>query len=167
MKKTHFAKSYKSDHLSSADVLEMIANGRAPIFTIDRGVEEVGIKVRGVKGDYKIIYFKDKGVKPMVLNRTNGHRISNFHPTKSPFIEDFGGIVIELYVDHKVNSHGEIVDGIRVKTKQPILNKTLPSITDERFAKALEAVKSGSYTKEQIKAAYSLTDTQKTKLNEL
>ena len=43
----------------------------------------------------------------------------------------------------------------------------LEGLSNERFEKALEAIKSGNYTKEELLENYLLTTTQKIKLNEL
>ena len=57
----------------------------------------------------------------------------------------------------------EIVGGIRIKDKQPV-KKQLPSISNERFEKLLEAIGSRSYTIQEAKSTYSFTETQLKKL---
>jgi hypothetical protein len=45
--------------------------------------------------------------------------------------------------------------------------KAKPELTPERFLKAIEAVKSGDFSPEELKAKYSLKEVQIAKLNEL
>jgi hypothetical protein len=45
--------------------------------------------------------------------------------------------------------------------------KAKPTLTPERFMKAIEAVKSGDYSPEELKEKYNLKEVQLTKLNEL
>ena len=45
--------------------------------------------------------------------------------------------------------------------------KTKPELTPERFLKAIEAVKSGDFTKEELQTKYNLKEVQINKLNEL
>jgi len=45
--------------------------------------------------------------------------------------------------------------------------KEKPTLTPERFLKAIEAVKSGDYSPEELKEKYNLKEVQLTKLNEL
>ncbi len=164
MKNAHYASSDNSDHLSAADVFEMEQNGQSTIVTIKKAGKEFA-KVAGKEGEYKILYFEED-VKPLVLNTINGERIANFHPTKSPMLFDWVGIKIELYADTKVKFGKKVVGGVRVRTKQPRLEpKPLPTITDDRFSKLLDAIEAGNYTKDKAIKSFSLTADQKQKLN--
>jgi len=114
MAKTHYRKAYKSDHLGVSDLEDFIEQEIALIFTIKQ-VKQGNTKVAGKSGFYNVAYFSDKGVKPLVLNATNAKRIASI--AGSPLIEDWKGIKIELYIDSKVKMLGEVVGGVRVKSK--------------------------------------------------
>jgi hypothetical protein len=75
--KHHYRNVFKSDHLSSADLEDLIENGTPLIFTISHAKQEIGAKVAGKKIDANIIYFKE-AIKPMVVNATNGKIIKSF-----------------------------------------------------------------------------------------
>ncbi len=160
--KTHFSKVFKSDHLGVLDLEEMLENGRNLVFTISHVKQEIGAKVAGKRIDANIAYFKEN-IKPLVLNATNSKRIKHF--AKSSFVEDWNDILIELYIDAGVKMKGEVVGGVRIRTKQPRLEpKPLPTITDDRFSKLLDAIEAGNYTKDKAIKSFSLTADQKQKL---
>jgi len=112
--KTHYRKVFKSDHLGSADLEEMIEEKKPLIFTIKEVKQEYDTQVAGRKINANIAYFKEK-VKPLVLNATNSKQVAEFAGSK--FVEDWAGITIELYIDTNVRMKGETVAGIRIKSK--------------------------------------------------
>lgn len=118
--KTHYRKVFKSDHLGSADLEEMIEEGKPLIFTIKEVKQEYGAKVAGRPTDANIAYFEGD-VKPMVLNATNSKQIAKF--TNSKWVEDWKGLTIELYIDQSVKMKGEVVGGVRIKPTLPNTNK--------------------------------------------
>lgn len=118
--KTHYRKVFKSDHLGSADLEELLEENVELIFTIKYVKQELKTKVAGKTMDANIAYFKEP-VKPLVLNATNSKQISKF--AKSPFVEDWKDITIELYIDPSVKMKGEVVGGVRIKPTQPNLKK--------------------------------------------
>jgi hypothetical protein len=150
-KKHHYRNVFKSDHLGSADLEDLIENGTPLIFTITHAKQEIGVKVAGKKIDANIIYFKEP-IKPMVVNATNGKIIKAF--TGSAFVEDWNNVLIELYIDENVKAvTGGLTQGVRIRPVQPRVN-TKPLFTSVNFAKAKEA----NATKEQIESRYTLTD---------
>jgi hypothetical protein len=120
--KTHFRKVFKSDHLGSADLEEFIEEGKPLMFTIKEVIQHQidpktkgsGIVVAGRRISANIAYFTDAKIKPLVLNATNSRIVKN--KTNSPFVEDWKGLVIELYIDRDVKMKGETVGGVRIKT---------------------------------------------------
>lgn len=116
-KKTHYRKVFKSDHLGSADLEEMIEEGKPLIFTISHVNQEFSTKVAGKKIDANIAYFKEK-IKPLVLNATNSKIVKQLSGG-SPWVEDWSGLQIELYIDPSIKWAGEVVGGVRVKDQPP------------------------------------------------
>lgn len=157
--KTHYRKVMKSDHLGTPDLEEMIEDGKPLIFTINQVRQEVGARVAGKKIDANIAYFKNPNTKPLVLNATNAKVLKKF--ANSPFVEDWSGLTIELFIDQNVKMKGEVVGGVRIKPIQPKV-KTKPIFTDANFEKA----KASNATIEQIKNAYSISSEVEQKYKE-
>jgi hypothetical protein len=124
--KTHYRKVYKSDHLGVADLEDYIEQGMDLKLTIREVRQEFGVRVAGKKGDFNIVYFQEVGVKPWVLNSGNAKIISKF--ARSPLLEDWVGLYIQLYIDKNVKFGGEIVGGVRILPHQP--KKSLPELTN-------------------------------------
>lgn len=153
--KTHYRKVFKSDHLGSADLEEMLEEGKRLIFTIKEVKQEYGAKVAGKKIDANIAYFKEP-IKPLVLNATNSKQMAKF--AKSKFVEDWAGITIELYIDHSVKMKGETFGGVRIKSELPVIKKPELTPKSQNWEKAKEAVKTGVTDLEGIRKHYTLTD---------
>jgi len=138
--KTHYRKVFKSDHLGSADLEEMIEEQKQLIFTIKEVKQEYGTKVAGKKIDANICYFKE-GIKPLVLNSTNSKQVAKF--ANSKFVEDWANLTIELFIDSSVKMKGEIVGGVRIRPTQPVIKKPELTPSHPRWEEAKEAVKNG------------------------
>ena len=162
---THYRKVFKSDHLGVADLEEYLEEGKSLVFTIREVKQEIGVSVAGRKGDHNIAYFKEE-IKPLVLNATNSARVRRFCKN-SAFIEHWKNVRIELFIDPSVKMKGEIVGGVRIKTRQPkIEEKKKVGISPASFLKAMEAVKKGTHTIAEVEAKYTLTPEQKASLDE-
>lgn len=62
------------------------------------------------------LYFRERGYKPMVCNKTNGTTIGEiYHSNK---VEDWEGKKIALYVA-QVNGFGKLTEGLRVRPYPP------------------------------------------------
>lgn len=125
MSKTHYRKVFKSDHLSSADLEDYQEKGDKLQFTISHVNQEMGAKVAGKTGNFNIAYFKED-IKPLVLNATNSKTLKAL--TGSAFVEDWNGILVQLYIDTNVQMMGSTVSGVRISPNSP---QTKPLITPE------------------------------------
>lgn len=162
--KTHYRKVFKSDHLGVADLEDLIEEGKKRlVFTIKEVKQELGVMVAGRKGNFNIAYFKEN-IKPLVLNATNSKVVKSFTKDKSPFVEDWKNIIIELYIDPSVKMKGDIVGGVRIKPNQPQISKPelTPSMTDE-WNRAIKHLQNNG-TISDIKKRYSLTINNEKKL---
>ncbi len=165
--KTHYRRLAKSNHLGVADLEDFIEQNRSLIFTIKEVKEELGVSVAGRKGDHLIAYFVEN-IKPLCLNMTNAKRIRSFAQAKSPFIEDWGNITIEFYIDESVKMKGEITGGVRIKTRQPKPKPTgKKPMSPKGFTAAMESVRKGDYTPAQIIEGYNLSEEQLNKLKSI
>ncbi|MGL6125767.1 hypothetical protein [Chryseobacterium artocarpi] len=120
--KTHFRKVYKSDHLGVADLEDYLEDGKRLVFKIREVKQELGATVAGKKGNFNIAYFEEN-IKPLVLNATNAAVLKGF--SGSSFVEDWKGLLIELFIDSTVKMKGDVVGGVRIVKRQPIIDADL------------------------------------------
>jgi hypothetical protein len=93
-----------------------------------------------------------KGQKPFILNSTNAKTIEAI--ADSPYIEDWAGLRITLYVA-RVSAFGSEVDALRVRKQAPKLPELTPK--HKRWDGAKKGLASGKVTIEQIKASFILS----------
>ena len=123
MSKTHYRKVFKSDHLGVADLEDLVEAKSNLVFTITHVQQEIGARVAGKKGNFNIAYFKEN-IKPFVLNAGNSKILKGFSGGSS-FVEDWGGITIQLYIDNNVRFGSEIVGGVRINPNPPKQRESL------------------------------------------
>ena len=144
--KTHWKKLNNPDYLgaySLDDTKEMKV-------TIEKVVKEMITGNGGKKEECTIAYMKDQ--KPMILNSTNCKIITKNFGT--PFIEDWKGKTITLYVA-LIKAFGEDnVEALRVK-----LETKLPELTPNhsKWMEAKKAILNNQVTTEQIRKKYTLS----------
>jgi hypothetical protein len=132
--------------------------GKALIFTIKEVKYEAGVDVSGTKMDGIFCYFIEN-IKPLKLNSTDNKILAGFAKknglvgSECHVIENWKGMLIELYVDRNVKMMGAITDGIRIKPLQPTIAKEKLNFSEVNF----EAAKKANATIEQIKVIYNLT----------
>lgn len=164
MSKTHYRAVAKSDHLGVADLEDFVEQGSDLIFTIKEVKQELGVMVAGKKGNFNIAYFVEK-IKPLVLNPTNGKILKLL--TKTPWIQDWSGVTIKLYIDENVSFGKERTGGVRIAMQLPQPKEIIKEkeyIDDARFSKALQSIKDGDFTKEKLLAKFVLTADQLKKI---
>lgn len=98
--------------------------------------------------------------KAMVCNRTNFKRLETFFGSFD--FNEYIGKQIVLGVE-KVKSPQGMTDALRFSTR-PLPKKGKPSISPERFAKALQAIADGKTTAEKLIADFNLTPDQHAKI---
>jgi hypothetical protein len=160
IKKQHYRAVFKSDHLGSADLEDLIEAKKSLVFTIKEVKQEFNVSVAGKKGNFNIAYFVEP-IKPLVLNATNSKLVKIF-AGGSPFVQDWKNIDVELYVDVNVKMKGETVSGVRILPTQPAIRKEKSFFTEANFEKA----KTANATIDQIKGMYQITKEMEDKYNE-
>lgn len=160
VEKTHYRKAFHSPYLSAADVVEPI------VLTVQRVCLEAD-KTKKTKELFNTCYFvereirKGEPLKPMILNATNSKMLKTI--TESPFIDDWAGATVTVYVDNNVRFGKETMDGLRIRHGVPIVQL----ISDKRFSDAINAIKADPTKKISISAAlakFTLTLEQKQEL---
>ncbi|WP_338506974.1 hypothetical protein VRB95_08400 [Erwinia aphidicola] len=124
--KTHYRKAFDSPYLSSADIVEPTA------LTISRVTLE-GDKTKKTKDVFNTAYFEERELrpgeklKPMILNATNSKALKNI--SGSPFIDDWSGVKVTVYVDANVRFGKESVEGLRIRPARVTKPSLTPSAT--------------------------------------
>lgn len=114
--KTHFRKAFDSPYLSSADIVE------PTVLTIQRVTLEPD-RTKKTKDLFNTAWFAEKEIrpgeklKPMILNATNSKTMRDL--TGQPFIEDWAGTRVTVYVEQGVKFGKETTDGLRIHKKRP------------------------------------------------
>lgn len=109
---THYRKVFDSPYLSSADIVEPTT------LTIGRVSQEPD-KTKKTKDTFNTAYFAERDLrpgeklKPMILNATNSKEMAKI--TGSPFIEDWQGIRVVVWVDKAVRFGKDTVEGLRIR----------------------------------------------------
>lgn len=120
--KTHYRKAFYSPYLSSADIVE------PTVLTIARATLESD-KTKKTKDVFNTAYFEEselrpgEKLKPMILNATNSKMLKSI--TGSPFLEDWVGVKVTVYVDKNVRFGKESVEGLRLspaRVSKPVLS---------------------------------------------
>ncbi|CFR14702.1 hypothetical protein [Yersinia frederiksenii] len=124
--KTHYRKAFDSPYLSSADIVE------PTVLTIARVTLESD-KSKKTKDRFNTAYFQEgeirKGekLKPMILNATNSKMMKTI--TGSPFIDDWIGAKVTVYVEPNVRFGKESVEGLRICPAAQVKKELVPSNT--------------------------------------
>ena len=119
--KTHYRKAFDSPYLSSADIVE------PTVLTIARVTLEKD-KTKKSGDIFNTAYFEERELrpgeklKPMILNATNSKTMKGI--TGSPFLEDWSGVKVTVFVDKNVRFGKESVEGLRIspaRVTKPLL----------------------------------------------
>jgi hypothetical protein len=160
--KTHYRKVFKSEHLGSADLEEMLEEKKKLVFTIKHVVQynlvpndrKSGVSVAGKRIGANIAFFTDK-TKPLVLNATNSKIMAKL--TGSKFVEEWRDVTIELYINSNVRFGNDTVSGVRIKDKFPVLEKHELTPDSRFWAKAQERALAKEATFESLNENYTIT----------
>lgn len=115
---THWKKLTNPDYLGAY----ALQPGEEIIVTIKDFKQDNVIGTGGTKELKTIVTFAEN-VKPMVLNRTNAKTITKLFGT--PYMEQWKGRQIQIFVESGIKAFGEIVDGIRVRPFLPKIEKPI------------------------------------------
>lgn len=148
--KKHWKQEFNYEYLGAQD----LPGGKNVILTI-AGFGRKDVKDQNGKTENCFIcMFKEKGVKPMVLNKTNCKTLQRIFAT--PYEVEWIGRNIELTTE-KVKAFGDVVDALRIVPKIPKLTKpTLEKGTDA-YANVLKYLTNEGATIDSVKLKYSLT----------
>lgn len=148
--KTHWKKLYNPNYMGAWSINQ----GQEIILTIE-SVRFEGVKgMKGRSEDCTVIYWK-QDQKPFILNKTNAKSITK--SIGSPYIEDWAGHNIKLYVDPNVEAFGDIVEALRVRSSKVTLKKESLTPSHPKWSAAQAALFAKNTTIEAIKKNYAIS----------
>lgn len=159
MEKTHWKKVFNSDYLGSCD----LEDGKDLKAVIKNVVVKKVKNTDGKDQDRNVAYFTDANIKPMVLNATNCKVVKKF--AKSPYINDWNNIPVQIYIKDDVRAFGDVTEGLRIRDFQPSLSKLRLNPSSPAWSHAITYLK-GSGTMEEIRKKYDLSESDEEKLKE-
>jgi hypothetical protein len=122
---THWKKLNNYDYLGAYS----LEPGKDMIATIDMVKKEVVTGTGGKKEECMVVTFKERDLKPMIFNRTNAKTVQKIYRT--PYIEEWAGRKIQIYIEPNIRVGGETVEGLRVRDFIPSAGNTVDlSCTD-------------------------------------
>lgn len=128
--KTHWKKLTNPDYLGAYS-LDNGNGGYSDLYaTIAYVKVENVIGTDGKREECTVAHFKERDLKPMILNTTNMKTLEKLF--KTPYIEDWANCRIWIYVE-SVKAFGEVVDALRIKKQvppEPSAAKTVPPCSD-------------------------------------
>lgn len=146
MSKTHWKKLSNPEYIGAY----WLPEGEDVTVVIDYVVREMITGTGGKKEECTVAHLKG-GVKPFILNATNSKTIAKLYGN---FIEDWVGKPITLFAS-TARLAGDTVECLRIR---PVVAKrAIPPIAPERFAKALAAIKAGTYTAHELNSKFVLS----------
>jgi len=151
--KTHWKRLMNPDYIGAY----WLPEGEDVTVVIDYVVREMITGTGGKKEECTVAHLK--GVKPFILNATNSKTIAKLY---GPYIEDWAGKRITLYAS-TTKMGGDTVECLRVRPQ--VAAKVAKPINQDRFTKAIAAIKAGTYTAMQLRAGAALSDAQEVALN--
>lgn len=161
--KTHYRRAFDSPYLSSADIVE------PTVVTIKCVKLEID-KTKKTKDYFNTAYFIEKEIrqgeelKPMILNATNSRTVRKL--ADSVFIEYWNNIPVTIYVDDKVRFGSSTVEGLRISSERPRMQKPAFSESHTAWEHAVAAyIRDGNFDK--IESRVVLTEAQKGKIKEM
>lgn len=137
---THWKKVYNPDYLGSWD----LEKGDVVVTIAYVKQDKIHNTSKNKKENVPVLFFVEE-IKPMIVNKTNGKRISKL--AKSPHIEKWQGLKIQVGVSQEKIA-GELTDVVRVREYINIQQQSAPTIDPNEIAMA----------KVNIEAAASLNE---------
>jgi len=152
--KTHWKKNFNYDYHGAYS----LNPNQEVVLTIDGVFRDIVTGQSGQKEECTIVNFVEKingEKKPMILNKTNCKVIEKLYGT--PYIEDWAGKKIKLYVDNNVKAFGDIVDALRIRPTIPVTKKPVLDTSSPKWDIAKKKVKEEGMTFDQIGKHYTIT----------
>lgn len=112
MSRTHWKQLQNNDWIGAY----ALQDGQDLTLTIDKAMQEQVTGNNGKREMCLTVHWVERDYKPMIVNRTNAKTITKV--TGSPYIEDWNGKQITLYVD-TTRLGSDIVECLRIRPYAP------------------------------------------------
>jgi hypothetical protein len=112
-KKTHWREIHNTDYLGAHD---LVSEGIDDIVLTIKSAKKKSVKDQNGKDEICLVC-EFEGSKPMIINATNSKAIEKVSGT--PFIEDWNGTRVTVYIQKGIIAFGKKVDGLRIKEFAP------------------------------------------------
>lgn len=109
---THWKKLTNPNYLGAY----AFEQGEEKTGTIDYVKAEMVMGADGKEEECIVCHFREKTLKPLILNKTNCKTISKLYNT--PYIENWAGKKITMQVK-QVKAFGDVTDAVRIKNVKP------------------------------------------------
>ena len=111
MEKHHWKKIVSDpNYLGEADFNE----GEEKIATIASVNQSETVVTAEGKSQKSVVHFAEN-LKPMILNVARSKSIEKV--AGSPYVEDWPGTRVQLYIEHNIKAFGELVSAVRVRPR--------------------------------------------------
>lgn len=147
--KTHWKKLTNPLYLGAYD----FQPGEERVLKITEVKRETVTGPEGKKEECTVAYLAKS--KPIILNSTNSKRITK--ALNTPYIEDWAGKTITVYVETGIRAFGDITDAIRIRPIAPKIEKEEVKPGHESWDNVLKAIQSGNATIEQVRSKFRLS----------
>ena len=141
---THWREFHETDYLGAHD---LVADGVKEVNLKITSAQKQTVKDQNGKNEVCLVC-NFEGSKPMILNATNCKAIEKVAST--PFIENWKGTTVSIYILEGIKAFGKVVDGLRIKEFAPKI--VIPQEEIDSDIKNLIACKN----LEELKVAYPL-----------
>lgn|SRR5690625_2451064 len=159
MSKTHWRTFHPTKYVGSQDFDE----NEEKIVTIDRAEHEKVEAEKGRSDDCLVVHFKEREVKPLIVNVTNSKAIAKV--SGSHYIEDWAGTRIALFT-MPVSAFGEQVMAVRVRQTAPKVSKPRMNPDHPKWEEVISKIQSGAATIGTVEKHYLLSGVARTMLEE-
>lgn len=157
MEKTHWKKVFDSAYLGSCD----LEDGKE-LKAIIKSVQVQTVKnTDGKEQERNVAIFTDSKIKPMILNATNCKVVKKF--AKSPYINDWVNIAVQIYIKDDVRAFGDVTEGLRLREIQPKFEKPNLTMDNPAWKSAVKFIKDKG-TVAKIREKWDLTVENEAKL---
>lgn len=127
MEKNHWKKLVSDpNYIGEAD----FAEGEEKVLTIASVNASETVTTAEGKSQKAVVHWQEKGNKPMILNVARSKAIEKV--VGSPYLEDWPGAKVQLYIEHGIKAFGEVVSAVRVRPFKPRTKQSepVPNCTD-------------------------------------
>ena len=124
MSRTHWKQLQNNDWIGAY----ALTDGQDLTLTIDKAMQEQVTGNNGKREMCLTVHWVERDYKPMIVNRTNAKTITKV--TGSPYIEDWHGKQITLYVD-TTRLGSDIVECLRIRPYAPKQTKQTATVNTE------------------------------------